>query len=535
MSTNIFYNNIKNLLKSDIVLEYTEHQLREIIKCKNDIPYFLRTYVKIVNLDKGLVPFELYDYQEEYIELVKNNKRFIGLQSRQSGKTSTTAGFILHYIIYNSYKTVGILANKGSTARSILHRIKEMYNSLPIWLQIGVKTWNKGSVEFGNNTSILAGSTSEDSIRGESISLLYVDEAGYISNNIWEPFWRSTYPTIASSKNAQIIISSTPHGLNHYFKLWTDAINGRNGFKPFEVLWNRVPGRDNIWKELTIKEIGISRFDVEFNCEFQGSAGTLINGQVLKNIPFMDPIELLYDEKFSIYEMPQQGHKYVSFSDFGEGDGGDSTTAQIIDVTSLPWKQVAVYRDNEILIREVPLILVKIGKFYNNALIVGEANAIGIGILDDINFELEYDNLFYGDILMNNKPSKYFGIKTTKKSKPLGNSYLKEYIESGSLIIKDFETIGELSNYIKKGISYEAAEGEHDDLIMPLVLFSYFMQNKLWVETWVNTNTYNQKINTILKIEDDLLPMGFFSDGDAVVDLEDESFDSDDSWDNYYS
>ena len=524
---NIFYEGIKNLLKSDIKQEYSSLQIQEIIRCKTDIVYFLKTYVKIINLDKGLVPFKLYDYQKEFIELTQNNKRVIALQSRQSGKTITICGYILHYMIFNDFKYIAILANKGRTARSILTKIKNMYKSLPLWIQQGVSEWNKSNIVLGNKTEIIAEATSESSIRGDSVSLLYIDECAFISENLWTPFWNSTYPTISSSKNSKIIMSSTPFGLNHFYKLYIDAKNNINGYRHFEVFWNRVPNRDNEWKEKIITEIGLQRWLQEFECQFQGSAGTLIDGSTLQNLVFINPVETRFDNKFKIFEYPQKDHNYVMFADFGEGGGGDATVFQIIDISDNIWKQVAVFRDRDLLYREVPAVMAKIGEFYNSALIVGESNNIGLGILDELNEEYEYENLFFGDIIENPKKGtishvEYFGIKMTKKSKSYGNRYLKGYIEGHKLLINDFETIGELSTYIKIKNSYEAEQSKMDDMVTPLVLFSYFMQNKEWVEQWLDIDAYTKRKTTEEMIEDELLPLGFFHDGEDLINMEED-------------
>jgi len=524
-----YYMGIRGLLKEEVKIDYSPDEVKEVYKCKNDIHYFLKTYVKVIDVDKGKVPFVLRDYQSDFIDVINNNDRIIGLQSRQSGKTIGTCGYILHYIIFNQYKNVAILANKGRTARGILTKIKNMYKSLPVWLQQGVSEWNKGSITLGNHTRIEAAATTDDSIRGDACALLYIDETAFIDNNKWESFWASTYPTISSSKEAKIIMSSTPKGMNHFYKLYTDGENKKNGFVTYTVLWDKVPGRDEAWKDKTIAEIGLQKFQQEFECMFLGSAGTLISGTKLQNLVFIDPEEKTYDNKFSIYEYPDEKRKYVLFADFGEGNSGDYTTAQVIDVTELPWKQVAVYRDNELLYKEASALLNKLGNYYNNCLIIGEANTIGLAILDSLNDDFEYENLFYGDILENNRNVDYFGIKMTKRSKRIGNSYLKEYIEADSLVICDFNTIGELSSYIKVKNSYEAEEGKTDDLVTPLALFSYFMQNKELVEDWLDSDTYNKREKTLQAIEDNLLPIGFFCDGSGLHNMED-----DEEWDGEY-
>ena len=522
MDQRIYYNNIKNLLKADIKLDYTPEQIQEIMKCQSDIKYFLKTYVKIISLDKGIVNFNMFEYQERFIDILKNNNRIVALQPRQTGKSITSSAFILHYAIFNPNSYIAILANKARTARPILNKIKNMYRSLPIWLQVGVEEWSKGSIVLGNGTQLIAEATTESGIRGDSAKILFIDETGFIDNNLWDGFWSSVYPVVSSSKDAKIILSSTPHGINHFHKIWAEAKEGINGFTPFRAYWNEHPERDDAWKEKTILEIGETRWRVEFECAFQGSSGTLISGQKLESIPFSNPIKTKMENKFLIYEEPKDKRKYVLISDFGEGLGaGDYTTCHVIDVTEATWHQVAVYRDNEILFRETPSMLSRIGKYYNNALIIGEANTIGLGILDDLNFDEEYENIFFGDDLAKETRHAYFGMKMTSKTKKMGNQYLKEYVENDTLVVYDHETIAELSTYIKRKESYSAEDGKHDDLVTPLVLFSNFMQNKNYVEEWLGTPTYNKRDQKMSKLDEEIMPLGFHHDGETLINLDD--------------
>lgn len=513
---NIYYNNDKRLRKAEVKIEMSPEQIREVVKCSNDIEYFLKTYVKIVSLEEGLVDFKLYDYQLRLMKVMQEENRVINLSPRQSGKSISTCGFLLHYIIFNEWKNVAILANKEKTARKILAKIKLMYRNLPLWLQRGIDEWNKNSITLDNGCYVEASATSSSGIRGDACSILYIDETAFIDKNLWDEFYASSYPTISSSKKSKIILSSTPRGMNHFYKLWTDAENKRTDFKPFRVDWREVPYMNEEYKKKIIAEFGEEKWLQEYECEFLGSAGTLISGYSLKSLVHFDPIELKQDENFLIYEYPIKSHKYVAISDVSEGLGLDASTVQVIDVTELPYKQVAKYENNTVKTFELPDVIYIIAKLYNEALVIVEANSIGDGVLNDLNYDLDCENLFFHD--------DKFGIKMTKGSKRIGNSFLKQFIEDGLLQINDFDTISQMSKYIKKGTSYEAEDGENDDLITPLVLFSYFMRNKDWVENWLDRDA-DEKQDDIDRLEEELLPIGFINDGDEVLNMgEDDGY-----------
>ena len=301
--------------------------------------------------------------------------------------------------------------------------------------------------------------------------------------------------------------------MNHFYKLWTDANNNQNEYSPLRVYWQDVPGRDNEWKRKTISDIGSQRFDVEFDCKFAGSAGTLINSYTLQNMIFIEPVEIRYDNKFRIYEYPKEGRKYIVISDVAEGLGQDFSTCQVIDVTDEIYKQVAVYEDDEVKTNIFPTVIEKIGKYYNDAIVIVENNSIGDGVLNDLHYDLEYENLFFDD---------KFGIRMTKLSKSIGNSYLKTFIEDNLLQIVDENTVDQFNTYIKRGNTYKAEENKHDDLITPLVLFAYFMNNKKWIDDWLDLSANNNDLfeKRKNKIEEELLPMGFFNDGEEEINLD---------------
>jgi hypothetical protein len=525
---------IKGLRKENLEVDLVGEQPDEIVKCSQDYIYFINTYCHIVAPGKGKILFDTRFYQDDMLKIIDENPRSIFKLPRQSGKSIAVAAYVVWCILFKEYYAVSILANKEKSAKNILKRAKLIYRNLPIWMQVGVTEWSKLSVELENGSTIEASATSASGTRSESTDLLIIDEAAHIMKTIWDDFYTSIYPTISSNPESKIVMISTPKGMNHFYKFWTYAEAGKNSFIPYEIAWNDVPGRDEKFKAETIPQLanGLQSWLQEFECEFLGSAGTLVSTHALKNLMVIhEPEDIRFEDKFRIFEMPirkdiengiLKDHMYFMIADFGEGVGLDYSTIQVIDITDRPWKQVAVYEDNDMEPREMPFIMDRIGKFYNNALAVGETNNIGIGILDDLNYDLEYENIFYGDETISGKLSKHFGIKMTVASKKSGNMRLKANIEDQNLVICDENTISQFSTYIKKGKSYEAEdESDHDDLITPLVLFSYFMNNKKWVENWLD-QTRPLKKDKVDQIEESLLPAGYVDDGITLTEFEDD-------------
>jgi hypothetical protein len=496
-----------NLVKAGIQVDYTEHQIREIMKCQADPIYFIKNYIYIVNLDEGLVKFDLYDFQEEMVNTLHNNTRVIGKLPRQTGKSTTIAAYMCHYIIFNETKLAAILANKEATAREILHRIKIMFENLPIWLKPGVVEWNKSSVELENGSKIITSATSSSAVRGQAINFLLLDEFAFISSGVFEDFIQSVYPTIASSKKAKVVMISTPWGLNHFYKFWREAEKGINGYSMIEIKWDAVPGRNAAWRQKMISEIGIERFKQEFEAEFLGSSNTLIEVSTLRNLMYEDPISSQMFDKLLIYESPIKDHQYVAMCDVAEGVGGDYSTIQVMDVTELPYTQVATYADNLIKTHLFSTVINNIATVYNTALVIVESNAIGLDVLNNLNYNEEYENLFYND--------KGFGIKMTKGSKSQGCSHLKTFMETNKFLIIDINTIEQFTVFTKnKNGTFSADDRKHDDLITPLILFSYFMSRENLVDQWLEKDEILKVLygNAMEQIEEQMLPVGFFPD-----------------------
>lgn len=496
-------------------IEWTSELLEEYLRCKDDIIYFCETYMRIVNVDHGIVPFKLYDYQKELILSMSENRKTIANCSRQSGKTVSFCGFVLHYLLFNSQKTVGILANKADTSREILDRVKKSYELLPKWLQQGVVEWNKTSISLDNGSKAIAAATSSSSIRGKSLNVIVLDECAFIEN--FNEFYTSTFPTISSGKTTKIIMISTTYGLNHFFRFWQEAIEDRNGFNPIEVKWDRVPGRDEKWKIDTLKGLNhdIEKFEQEFNCSFLGSSGTLISGSTLKSLKPMEPINTSETlDSLTQYFKPVPNRKYTIMVDVAEGIGLDYSAFQVIDITEMPYQQVCTYKNNLIEIKDYAGIVHNISKMYNDASILVEINNMGATVSHILYNEYENENMIFTEnagkagqrISTGFGKLVHKGIKTSSTTKRIGCSVLKMLVEQKQLVINDHATIEELSRFSRDGDSYEAEEGANDDLVMGLVLFAWMTNQKYFTQlTDINTMA-NLRKQTDDQIITSLLP-----------------------------
>ena len=509
----------QRLKKVGVELSYTEEQVAEIIKCTEDPVHFIKTYVKIVNVDRGLVPFEMWPFQEDMVKSFHENRFSIAKMPRQVGKTTSAVGYMLWCVLFNPDYTIGILANKGSLAREILDRLTKAYEYLPIWLQQGIVVWNKGNIELENGSKIFAYATSADGVRGGSYNLIFLDEFAFVPHNMAQDFFQSTYPVISSGQTTKVIIVSTPNGLNLFYKMWTDAIEGRSTYKPDEVHWSMVPGRDQAWKEETIRNTSEEQFRVEFETEFIGSSATLISGAKLRSLAFHNPLSS--EEGFDIYEQPIPGHLYIATVDCAEGVEQDYSTINVIDATQTPYKQVAKYRNNKLPLLFFPTVIYSIAKKYNEAYALIETNNIGQQVVDILHYDLEYENIYKLEhhhikgqsISAGFRRSTSFGIKTTKTVKKIGCANLKTLVENDKLIINDFDTIAEMNTFSRVRDSYAAEEGNNDDLVMGLVLFSWLTAQTFFKDsTSIDVRKLMLAEQNMLG-EEDLVPVGIIDDG----------------------
>jgi hypothetical protein len=525
MAENIYLGN-PNLKKANTPIEFTQEQIAEFIKCKQDPVYFARNYVKIVSLDEGLVPFKPYDFQEKLISNFHENRFNICKMPRQTGKSTTSVSYLLHYAVFNDSVNIGILANKAATARDLLGRLQTAYENLPKWMQQGIIAWNKGSLELENGSKILAASTSASAVRGMSFNILFLDEFAFVPNHIADSFFASVYPTITSGKSTKVIIVSTPHGMNHFYRLWHDAEKGKNDYVPTDVHWSEVPGRDDVWKEQTIANTSEQQFKIEFECEFLGSVDTLIAPSKLRSLVYDNPITR--NAGLDIYEKPREGRDYVCTVDVARGVSLDYSAFIVVDITEFPHKVVAKYRNNDIKPMLFPNIIYEVVKNYNNSFVLCEVNDVGDQVASILNYDLEYQNLLMcsmrgraGQIVGQGFSGKktQLGVKMSKTVKQVGSLNLKTMIEEDKVVFNDYEIISELTTFIQKNRSFEAEEGCNDDLAMCLVIYAWLVQQDYFKELTdqdVRKRLYEEQKN---QIEQDMAPFGFMSDG-----LEDNSF-----------
>ena len=513
------YNGNQSLKQIGFVMDFTSDQVRELLLCKDDPVHFIKTYCVVVSLDTELlVPFDLYPYQEKFIETINEERRVISMQPRQMGKSQTVAAYILWYTLFNNNKTVAILANKAAAAREVLSRYQLMYENVPLWLQQGIKTWNKGDVELENGSKIITAATSSSGIRGKSVNLLYVDEAAIIPNNIAEEFFTSVYPVVSAGKTTKIILTSTPLGYNHFWKFWNDAEEGINGFVPIRVHYNEHPNRDEKWAAEQKALLGELKYNQEVICQFLGSSNTLISGDAIGR---MSPKSFIHSKDgLDILEQPIAQHLYFTTVDTSRGVGGDYSAFTVVDTTSYPFKVVAKYRDNKISPLLYPTVVQKVSKDYNNAYILVEINDIGQQVADIIHNDLEYENMIwvgsdsrYGQVLSSSGRHSVLGLRTTKQVKRIGCATLKSLVEENKLLVFDKDIISEFSTFIEHAGTFQADEGYHDDLAMTLVLFAWATNDIMFKDLMNANNRQAMYSNQIKSIEDDLTPFGYIDNG----------------------
>ena len=508
-----------NLKRANVENEFTQEQINEWVTCANDPEYFIEHYVKIVNVDKGFVPFEPYEFQKDIINKVQNNRFVICKMPRQSGKTTTIAALLLHSVLFNEEYNIAILAHKLAQAREILSRIQRAYEALPKWMQQGVVEWNKGNIELENGSKILSSATSSSAIRGGSFNLIYLDEFAFIPGNLQDEFFASVYPTISSGKTSKVLITSTPNGLNMFYKLWTDSEKGRNSYKRVDVHWSDIPGRDEKWKNEQIANTSEDQFRVEFECEFIGSSNTLIPGSKLRSLTF-EKAKYTKDGT-SIYEDPKENGAYALIVDTSRGTGADYSAFTIIDVSELPYRVVCKYRSKNISPMLYPQVIKAAGDMYNTAYVLIEINDVGQQVADILYHELEYENVLTvtqmgragQQIGAGFGKNVTLGVKTSKYVKRIGCQTLKDLIVSDQLIVNDFDILSELNTFVSKAQSYEAEAGSHDDLVMCLVLFGWMTSQKYFKE--LTDMDFRKKLEEFNKemIDEELTPFGFIDDG----------------------
>ena len=532
------------LKKANVAQEFTKEQILEFVACREDPVYFAKNHVKIVSLDEGLVQFSPYDFQEKLINNFHENRFNICKMPRQTGKSTTSVAYLLHYAVFNDNVNIGILANKAATARDLLGRLQTAYENLPKWMQQGVLSWNKGSLELENGSKILAASTSASAVRGMSFNILFLDEFAFVPNHIAESFFASVYPTITSGKSTKVIMVSTPHGMNHFYRYWHDAERGKNEYVPTDVHWSEVPGRNEEWKLQTIANTSEQQFKIEFECEFLGSVDTLIAPSKLRALTYENPIQK--NAGLDIHETAIKDHEYVITVDVARGVSEDYSAFVVFDITSFPHKIVAKYRNNEIKPMLFPNVIYEVAKNYNGAFVLCEVNDVGDQVAALLHYDLEYDNVLMcsmrgraGQVVGQGFSGKktQMGVKMSKTVKKVGSLNLKTLIEADKVLFQDYEIISELTTFISKSNSFEAEEGCNDDLAMCLVIYAWLVCQdyfKEMTDTDVRKKLYEDQKN---QIEQDMAPFGFINDGlgdDSFVDAEGDRWNLDEYGDRSY-
>jgi hypothetical protein len=532
-SKKISYNGNPNLKQIGTTISYTSEQVSELMKCIQNPIYFIETYCKIVSLDKGLIPFILYECQKRKVDLILNNRKVILMEGRQQGKTITSAACILWYTLFQSNKTVAILANKSSAAREVLYRYELMYECLPIWMQQGVKTFNKGDIELENGSRIFTAATSSSGIRGKSVNWLYIDEAAIIPNNVAEDFFTSVYPVVSAGETTKILLTSTPLGYNHFWKFWNEAEQKLNGFIPMFIHYSEIPGRDKKWADEQRAILGELKFNQEVLCNFLGSSNTLVNPDTIGR---MSSKPYVYSKDgLDIIVEPEEDHVYMLVADTSRGVGGDHCAFTVMDITAYPYTVVAKYRSNKISPLLYPNIIHKVAKDYHTAYCLIEINDNGQQVADSLYTDLEYENVFF--VGSNSKSGQYLsggfssgatlGVRTTKLVKRLGCTAFKSMVESNKLLIHDTDIIGEISTFIEIRGFYKADEGYHDDLVMTLVLFAW-ASNESFFKDLTDTNLRKVLYEEQFKqIEENLTPFGFIDEGPTERSVPEEDANGD--------
>ena len=500
-------------------VEFTEEQLAEYVKCAKDPGYFIENYVQIVHLERGLVPFEMYDFQKKMVETFHDNRFVICKVGRQSGKSVTVIAYLLWYLLFNESVSVAMLANKSATSRELLSRMQLAYENLPFWLQQGVGVWNKGSFELENGSKIVSSATSSSAIRGSSFNLVFLDEFAFVENNLAEDFFRSVFPTISSGQNTKLMIVSTPYGMNHYYKMWKEAIDGRSEFVPIEVHWSEVPGRDEEWKEKTIRNTSVEQFRQEFETEFIGSDQTLIEPNVLQALRWEKPH--MAKHGLTIYEEPSTNYLYACTVDVALGKGKDYSAFIIYNITQIPYTVAAIYRDNTITPLVFPNVIHQLVRQYNNAYTLVEIDGSGAQVGDILRHDLGYENLLMTwnagrngiQISSGFKRSAMMGLKMTRPVKNIGCMTIKNLVEQEKIVLRDVNLITEFYSFAQKGQSWEATPGCHDDLVMCCVSFAWLVAQRYFAEL-TDVNLRENLLNDVEEETwDELTPFGFIDDG----------------------
>lgn len=500
----ISFNGFRMLKKAYTKMHLSDIHVQELKRCINDLDYFMMNYVKI-KTNKGVNFPDLRSYQKKFLEALTDDcESIVGLMPRQSGKSITTSIYLAWKFIFSNDMNIGICANKSKLAAEFLNNVKNIYMELPMWMKIGVKSWNAGSISGENGMRIMTDSTNGDSFRGYTVSILVVDECAFIKSTVYDEFENSIFPSQSALSWKKNVIISTANGLNHFYNLVKGARQnkvyvvdnsklpelkdvlsvkdlgngtsevtsklGINGYEMFETSWKDVPRYDtkgNVlsseqFKENIIEKYGLVYWNSNYENKFIGSSNTFVSSNILEVLNSVEPLEIR-DNKLKIYKKPEKGHKYIISVDPAK-EGIDAFAIQVLDITSICFEQVAS-ANLQVDYLTMPDYLNEYGQYYNNAFMIIENNeGAGQSIADIMRNDYEYENLY------KDTGKKYPGFRTTAKTRSLILNTMRMFIENEKLKIHDRITINEFYSFILINNKYQADDGCHDDAVMSLAL-----------------------------------------------------------------
>lgn len=511
-----------NLKQPGVVHPLTFEQTLEMARCSADPVYFIENYLKVVTLDHGEQPFKLFDYQRDYIRSIHENRFNIARWARQMGKSTTCAAYFVWRVIFMPKQFIAIMANKADTAQEILFRVKEMYETVPTWLQQGVLTWNARSILLENKSRVISSATSSSAIRGKTVNILFIDEVAHIPTKMWENFYLSSYPTITSGTTTKMILVSTPKGLNHFYDLYKGS--PENGFIVSDASWERHPNRDAKWLEETKNKVTEEQFAQEYECSWLGSSYSLINPGTLSIMLHKEPVSIV--ENLWIFEEPvkeisetrhgkkivtQPEGKYIISADVSEGLGMDSSAFsvfRVIDSKNGILRQVASFKDNRTDPTSYAAILYRTGMFFNTAHILVESNDAGKLVIRHLKVDLEYPNMIRTKIeddpsFPNKDKSREYGLRVSKRTKRIGCINLKMFVERSRFEVNCKRTIEEFKHFVRppdvaeRDGSYQADQGHNDDLVMGMVNLAFLFSTKTFERMFDTDNLINMFEQTV--------------------------------------
>lgn len=482
-----FYLGNKNLPTINAEFDYASNPqwIADIQKCRKNILYFAENFFYIVNLDRGKEQIKLYNYQRKILRSLRDNRFCILLASRQIGKSTLLTIYALWIACFNEDQNILIVANKESTAINIFKRVRLAYEQLPNYLKPGAVEYGKTSMTLGNGSSIGISTTSSDAGRGSSVNCLILDELAFIDNHLVEQFWRSVYPIISSSKKSKIFIASTPNGTdNLFYELYQGAIENKNDWKAERVDWWEVPGRDEEWKEKTIRSLGsVEAFDQEFGNVFIQTGESSVNEKMFEEmkLDIREPDFVYDDGKYQLWDSYKQDRIYVTGVDISEGVGAAASVIQIFDITNLRnIEQVACYHNRTISPYNFTAKLYEILQHWGSPLAMIERNNCGAQVVDQLKNTLHYENIVsYGTKQSTDK----IGVQAHTNTKYKGVTNMRYWLnELRAIKIRDINTLIELKNFIRySNGTWGARPGADnwDDRVMSLVWALVILENEL--------------------------------------------------------